>query len=105
MNFFYPRLWRWYGEEELMKYNIRLRRNMLKPKDKLAQNICETWGSLFLSDFQLKWKEVWIKKKTRFVWSLWHQTIVVNTWLARIFKCSVSSCEATMPKILTHKFW
>ncbi len=78
---------------------------MLKPKDKLAQNICETWGSLFLSDFQLKWKEVWIKKKTRFVWSLWHQTIVVNTWLARIFKCSVSSCEATMPKILTHKFW
>lgn len=44
MNFFYPRLWRWYGEEELMKYNIRLRRNMLKTKDKLAQNICETWG-------------------------------------------------------------
>ncbi len=38
---FYPRLWRWYGEEELMKYNIRLRRNMLKPKDKLAQNICD----------------------------------------------------------------
>jgi hypothetical protein len=24
-----------------MKYNIRLRRNMLKPKDKLAQNICD----------------------------------------------------------------
>jgi hypothetical protein len=42
--FFYPRLLRRYGEEELRKYNIRLGRNMLKPKDKLAQNICETWG-------------------------------------------------------------
>jgi hypothetical protein len=101
--FFYPRLLRWYGEEEPMKYNITLRRNMLKLKDKLAQNICETWGWLFLSDFQLKWKEVWIKKKTRFVWLLWHQT-VINTWLTWVFKWSVLHVKLQCQKIRPTNF-
>jgi hypothetical protein len=63
----------------------------------------EKWQLFFPLSFQLKWKDVWKKQRARkeigFIWSMWHQTFVVNTWNAKVnhnIQLDCLSCDSLM---------
>jgi hypothetical protein len=78
----------------------------------LIQNVLKKWQHAFSPNFQLKWKDVWIKKRANFFFnfirSTLHQAIVVNTWKTKTnpnIKIDCPSCSFAMVKFIVPRFW
>jgi hypothetical protein len=68
------------------------------------------WSEDLPPNFKLRWKDIWIKCKARkessFLWSLWHQALVVNSWRMKIidqsFQVDCPSYDPTTLQTTTH---
>lgn len=71
------------------------------------------WSQDLPPNFKLRSKDIWInckaRKESSFLWSLWHQALVVNSWRMKIidqsFQVDCPSYDPTTLQTTTHQFW
>lgn len=97
---------------QLMEYSSKLGRDLLKQKHVVHNPVTRKWGGVLPDDFQLKWKTVWLKDRTRkeagLLWLIWHRAVAVNHWRERIdgnvdIRCLV--CPRRSEESVLHRFW
>ncbi len=95
-----------------MNYNTKLRRKLNYSQRMLQCNLLGIWEQTLLQKFHLNQRDVWRKQRTKkdvgFIWSLWCQQLIVNTWQAKAnqdIRLACPSCNYEPLKSVTHKFW
>lgn len=94
-----------------MNYNTKLRRKLNYSQRMLYCNLLGIWEQTLLQKFHLNQRDVWRKQRTKkdvgFIWSLWCQQLIVNTWQAKAnqdIRVTCPSCNYEPLKSITHKF-
>jgi hypothetical protein len=82
-----------------LRYTTSLGRKLLQRNNqRLSRLDNDKWRDLLQVQNKLTWPKVWHKERSRFrkevvfMWSMWHRTIVVNTWKVRINNSLKHTC-------------
>jgi hypothetical protein len=69
-------------------------------------------GASYVANFQLKWKDIWAKRKAKkdlcLIWTFWHVALARNMWKAKTnhdIDTTFPSCNLNIPKSTKHRFW
>lgn len=97
---------------QLMEYSVKMGCELLKRKHQIHNPVTRKWNGVLPDDYQLKWKTVWLKDRTRketcLLWLIWHRVVAVNYWRGQIdgtvgIRCLV--CPRRSEESVLHRFW
>ncbi len=82
---FDPLAWTWEDMSKILRYTTSLGRKLQQRNNqRLSRLANDKLRDLLQVQSKLTWPKVWHKERSRkevaFMWSMWHKTIVVNTW-------------------------
>jgi hypothetical protein len=95
-----------------MSYSASLGRKLLQKKHVIPDLVERKWQGILPLNFRLRWKSVWAKKRTPkeagLLWLIWHRSVAINVWRARINRnldrsCPV--CPKRSEESVLHRFW
>ena len=108
-----PDRWRWADGSRFLNYTTKMGRDSVINRIPGGRRAAEKWQGYLPSNYRFKWSQVWDPlrsgKEAAFIWSIWHRTVAVNEWRARIAPASISKqCPFYMPNTsesIKDKFW
>jgi hypothetical protein len=95
-----------------LDFTAALGRSLMRQRHVIPNLVEKKWQGVLPLNFRLKWKTVWVVRRTPkeagLLWLTWHRSVAVNMWRGRInqqIDTSCPVCPRRSEESVLHRFW